>query len=92
VEESSAGLSFQLESCCSGCVEPSPDESAHLTTIVAITTVAASRSPKLLPSVASLIIAPRPGAEMVLPRKRTYSATMLAFHAPPDAVTSPVMR
>jgi hypothetical protein len=62
------------------------------TTIIAITTVAANNRRKLPPSVAWLMIAPNPVVEMVWPRKWKYSARMLAFHAPPDAVTSPVIR
>ena len=43
-------------------------------------------------SAATLICAPRPGALRTVPRNVTYSATMLAFHAPPAAVTQPVTR
>ena len=62
-----------------------------VTTIAAITTVAPIRTGKLPVSVAWLMIAPNPIVEKVCPRKWKYSATMLAFHAPPDAVTNPVI-
>ncbi len=35
--------------------------------------------------------APKPTTLLVLPAKLVYSATMLAFHAPPLAVINPVM-
>ena len=38
---------------------------------------------------ARLITAPSPTVECVFPRILEYSATMLAFHAPPGAVTNP---
>lgn len=63
-----------------------------VTTIAAISTVAPSSRRKLPLSVAWLITAPRPTAENVCPRNRKYSATMLAFHAPPEAVTNLVIR
>ena len=43
-------------------------------------------------SAARLICAPSPFALMISPLKFTYSATILAFHAPPAAVTHPVTR
>jgi hypothetical protein len=57
-----------------------------------MTTVAPNSTAKLPASVARLMIAPRPVTENVWFRKRKYSAMMLAFQAPPDAVTNPVMR
>ncbi len=36
--------------------------------------------------------APSPVVLSTWPRKWKYSAMMLAFHAPPEAVTMPVMR
>lgn len=63
-----------------------------VTTSAAITRVADSSSRKLPLSVAELITAPSPTVERTLPLKWKYSATMLAFHAPPDAVTNPVIR
>ena len=54
--------------------------------------VAASRTRKFPVSVAWLITAPSPTVDRVLPRKWKYSATMLAFQAPPDAVMNPVIR
>src|ERR1700683_2231858 len=62
-----------------------------VTTIAAITTVAPARTGKFPPSVARLITAPSPVVGIVWPGKWKYSATMLAFHAPPDAVTKPVI-
>ena len=43
-------------------------------------------------SVAWLMVAPSPVTENVCPLRWKYSATMLAFQAPPDAVTNPVTR
>src|SRR5271169_2395151 len=63
-----------------------------VTTITAITTVAASSTRKLPLSVAWLITAPSPVVEKVRFWNRKYSATMLAFQAPPDAVTKPVIK
>jgi len=63
-----------------------------VTTIAAITRVAPRRTGKLPLSVARLITAPSPVMEYVLPWKRKYSATMLAFQAPPEAVTKPVIK
>ena len=53
-----------------------------VTTMQAITSVAASSTRKFPLSVAWLITAPRPIVDMVCPRKWKYSATMLAFQAP----------
>src|ERR1017187_6014974 len=43
-------------------------------------------------AVAALICSPRPSVVSVLPLSVKYSAKMLAFHAPPEAVTIPVIR
>src|ERR1019366_3677044 len=78
-----------------------PDDNAYnrrqnsrlmVTTIEAITMVAASSVGKFPASVAPLMTAPNPVVVMVWPWKWKYSATILAFHAPPDAVTKPVIR
>ena len=63
-----------------------------VTTIEAITIVAASSVGKFPVSVARLITAPNPVVVKVCPWKWKYSATILAFHAPPEAVTKPVIR
>jgi len=63
-----------------------------VTTKALMTTVAASNTGKFAASVARLITAPSPVSEKVCPRKRKYSAMMLAFQAPPEAVTNPVIR
>src|SRR5260370_20868677 len=63
-----------------------------VTTIEAITIVAASSVGKFPASVARLMTAPNPVVVMVCPWKWKYSATILAFHAPPEAVTKPVIR
>src|SRR5215467_360325 len=47
-----------------------------------MTMVAASKTGKFPASVARLISPPSPVIENVCPRKRKYSAMMLAFHAP----------
>ena len=57
-----------------------------------MTTVESSSSAKLPLSVAELICAPSPKVESTRPLKWKYSAMMLAFQAPPEAVTRPVMR
>src|ERR1700733_5129107 len=62
------------------------------TTKVAITIVDRRRTAKFPASVAELISAPSPNVESTCPLKWKYSATMLAFQAPPDAVTKPVIR
>src|SRR5215469_17928518 len=62
------------------------------TTTVAIINVAASNTWKCPESLAWLIVLPNPGASITLPWKWKYSAMMLAFHAPPDAVTNPVTK
>src|SRR5581483_9587211 len=63
-----------------------------VTTIAAMRIVAASSKGKFPASVAWLIVAPSPMVEIVSPFRWKYSATMLAFHAPPAAVTKPVTR
>src|SRR5664279_6120101 len=63
-----------------------------VTTIDAMTIVAASRAGKFPVSVARLMTAPSPVVVKVCPWKWKYSATILAFHAPPEAVTKPVIR
>src|ERR1039458_2162027 len=63
-----------------------------VTTIDAMTIVAASRAGKFPVSVARLMTAPNPVVVMVCPWKWKYSATILVFHAPPEAVTKPVIR
>ena len=63
-----------------------------VTTMMLIATVAASNTGKFPESVARLMTAPSPVIENVCPRKRKYSAMMLAFQAPPDAVTKPVIK
>ena len=63
-----------------------------VTTIALMTIVAPSSTGKFPASVARLITAPSPVIEKVLFRNRKYSAMMLAFHAPPEAVTKPVIR
>ena len=60
--------------------------------MVAMMIVAISNTPKLPESLAALICAPRPSVVMVCSLRWKYSAMMEAFHAPPDAVTSPVTR
>jgi len=52
----------------------------------------ASAIPSDLREATRLMTAPRPVMLNVCPRNRKYSATILAFHAPPDAVTNPVTR
>src|SRR4029077_8985699 len=63
-----------------------------VTTVSAMTTTAAARAPNLASLVTRLIRAPRPKASYVFPPCWTYSATMLAFHAPPAEVIHPVTR
>jgi hypothetical protein len=63
-----------------------------VTTSAAMSSVLASSIGKFPVSVARLIDAPRPVIVNVCPWKRKYSATMLAFQAPPDAVTNPVIK
>ena len=64
-----------------------------MVTTIAAKKIVAARSRRKFPlSVAWLITAPSPIVEKVCPRKWKYSATMLAFHAPPEAVTSPVIK
>src|ERR1017187_672813 len=60
--------------------------------MTAIATVAARSRRKFPLSVAWLMIAARPVVEMVWPRKWKYSATMLAFNAPTEAVTKPEIK
>src|SRR3984885_5361361 len=62
------------------------------TTKVAITIVDRRRTAKFPASVAELISAPSPKVDSTCPLKWKYSATMLAFQAPPEAVTRPVIR
>src|SRR5581483_9507659 len=62
------------------------------TTTAAITIVEAISRLKFPESVARLIVAPRPTVENICPLKWKYSAMMLTFQAPPDAVTRPVIR
>ena len=64
----------------------------NITTTTDITRTLAASSGKSAPSAAALICAPRPWVSSTWPLKVTYSATMLAFHAPPAAVTQPVTR
>ena len=63
-----------------------------VTTIALMTIVAPSSIGKSPASVARLMMAPSPVIENVCPRKRKYSAMMLAFQAPPEAVTKPVIK
>ena len=63
-----------------------------VTTMAAIAKVAPRSTGKFPLSVARLITAPSPVMDYVLPWNRKYSATMLAFHAPPEAVTKPVIK
>src|SRR5262249_57276125 len=63
-----------------------------VTTTTAITKVLAASRGKLACSVAVLIWAPSLHVRKTSPRKVTYSDTMLAFQAPPAAVTHPVTR
>ena len=63
-----------------------------VTTMAAIRIVAPISTRKFPVSVALLITDPRPVTVYVWPLKRKYSAMMLAFQAPPDAVTKPVTR
>src|SRR5208337_5565701 len=63
-----------------------------ITTMSAITHTLAARRGKSATSAARLICAPRPTVASVSPRKLTASETMLAFQAPPAAVTQPVTR
>ena len=60
------------------------------TTIADIVKIAPASKEKSVLSAAKLMTDPRPLAVKVLPLNITYSATMLAFHAPPAAVTQPV--
>ena len=62
------------------------------TTTANITTTLAESSGKFAAAAASLICAPRPQVASAFPLKVTYSETMLAFQAPPAAVTQPVTR
>jgi len=62
------------------------------TTIAYMVATEAAKRGRSAFSAATLICAPRPGALSTVPRNVTYSATMLAFHAPPAAVTQPVTR
>src|SRR6476660_3979960 len=62
------------------------------TTNPAIVTTAAQSNGKFPWLVAWLMVEPRPNARNVLPLICTYSLTMVAFQAPPAAVTSPVTR
>src|ERR1700735_940540 len=50
------------------------------------------RTAKFPASVAELISAPSPNADSTCPLRWKYSAIMLAFQAPPEAVTRPVTR
>ena len=63
-----------------------------ITTIIAMIRVEARSKSKRPASLALLIVLPNPGASTIFPWKWKYSATILAFHAPPDAVTIPVTR
>jgi hypothetical protein len=76
------GSGFEFVLGGSESVEPVPEHAIMVTTIAAMTKVAASSTRKLPLSVAPLITVPRPVVENICPRKRKYSATMLAFHAP----------
>ncbi len=60
-----------------------------MSAIVATAAASTARSP---PAAAVLIRAPSPVVDSTWPRKATYSDTMLAFQAPPAAVTHPVTR
>ena len=57
-----------------------------------ITTVESNSRSKRPASVALLICAPNPCAVNVCPFRWKYSATILAFQAPPEAVIRPVVR
>ena len=61
-------------------------------TVTTMTVRLAARSSKSGLDAAILIVDPKPRVMSVSPLKATYSATMLAFHAPPAAVTQPVTR
>ena len=63
-----------------------------MTTIAAIKIVAAISTREFPESAALLITEPSPVTVYVWPLKRKYSAMMLAFQAPPDAVTNPVIK
>src|SRR4029453_8079177 len=62
------------------------------TTETAIASTPAASSGKLPLAVAWLMRAPSPKAAYVSPLTETYSETIEAFHEPPAAVTSPVIR
>src|SRR5437016_7938057 len=64
----------------------------NATTISAIRITLAARDGKSARSAAMLICAPSPLVLSTWPLNVTNSATMLAFHAPPAAVTHPVTR
>src|ERR1700733_687311 len=62
------------------------------TTTAAITSMLAANKGKFLAVDTALILLPRPPASRTWPLYFTISATMLAFHAPPAAVTQPVTK
>ena len=63
-----------------------------VTTMSEMKMVASSSMEKRPLSVAASICAPRPMVERVCHFTCEYSAMTEAFHAPPEAVTMPVMR
>jgi len=62
------------------------------TTTAAMRSVAASSTENWPALAAPAMAAPSPTVLVVLPLNCTNSETMLAFHAPPLAVSSPVTR
>src|SRR5450756_403026 len=88
------GLLYLLRLYCVLATEYSLRHTKRLmsTTVSDMMRIAAASSANLAPNAAPLMTDPIPCALRVSPRNVTISATMLAFQAPPVAVTQPVTR